>query len=435
MKGKGKIFVLIFIMQITLAYLFTLYYDNNFFVISIMLSLIIEFIIIIVIFIVLNSMNNKYVSKLNNIYDTVYDPVKRLYNKSILVKKNSKKWRLILALYCFTTVFPLATVYFEQHTTKSISSPRDFYKIHNNLDGKYYLTNDIDLTNYSYKTNNKCDINNKFIGSLDGKGYSINNLHQELFYCVGKTGQISNLRFINVDINSNTDRVGTVTKVNYGRLFNIEVEGNVKGNDTVGGLVGENSGIIELSSFAGLVEGQDYIGGISGENRGNITKLYAVGTVNGNNYVGGIVGYNVCLRCFISNAYSNSTIIGNNLVGGIVGRGIIRNSFVLGDVYVNQNEFLPSDRYSPFDFTLGNIYSYGNYDLSKGFIYSGKTIENYDIPTSSIITEKELLDKNWYINTLNYDENIWDFSVLENGCLPILKNKEGQTLYKISDNN
>lgn len=63
----------------------------------------------------------------------------------------------------------------------------------------------------------------------------------------------------------------------------------------VGGIVGDNFGLIEDCAFEGLVKGNDYIGGIAGynESTGVIINCTTHGTVSGQHYTGGVVGANV----------------------------------------------------------------------------------------------------------------------------------------------
>lgn len=80
-------------------------------------------------------------------------------------------------------------------------------------------------------------------------------------------------------------------------IVNLNVEGVIKpeGNPmVVGGIVGDNYGIIENCSFAGTVKGKDYVGGIAGFNEAgaSIIGCHAYGKITGVHYTGGICGEN-----------------------------------------------------------------------------------------------------------------------------------------------
>lgn len=80
-------------------------------------------------------------------------------------------------------------------------------------------------------------------------------------------------------------------------IANLNVTGIVRpGGDqmVVGGIVGDNSGIIIHSSFDGTVEGTDYVGGVTGfnEQSGIIMDCTYSGKVVGTHYTGGIAGEN-----------------------------------------------------------------------------------------------------------------------------------------------
>ncbi len=65
----------------------------------------------------------------------------------------------------------------------------------------------------------------------------------------------------------------------------------------IGGIVGDNAGMIANCKFEGYVEGYDYIGGIAGYNEttGIISACFVTGKITGLHHVGGICGTNVGL--------------------------------------------------------------------------------------------------------------------------------------------
>ncbi|MBQ7859264.1 MAG: hypothetical protein IJ347_03905, partial [Faecalibacterium sp.] len=78
---------------------------------------------------------------------------------------------------------------------------------------------------------------------------------------------------------------------------NLTVEGQVTpegSRSRVGGIAGENAGLILNCRFAGTVSGGDRVGGIAGRNTvtGIIQSCHTAGDVHGNHFVGGIAGDN-----------------------------------------------------------------------------------------------------------------------------------------------
>ncbi len=136
---------------------------------------------------------------------------------------------------------------------------------------KVYLTADIDLAGAGFVTIPT------FGGYFDGQGHTIS----------GFTVR---------------DSVSYVGLFNYTQrtavIANMRVEGTVRPNGSqmvVGGIVGDNSGILLNCVFDGIVEANDYVGGVVGYNEisGVLMNSEADGTVKGAHYTGGIAGDNV----------------------------------------------------------------------------------------------------------------------------------------------
>lgn len=125
-----------------------------------------------------------------------------------------------------------------------------------------------------------------FGGSFDGQGHTIHNVSitdslspAGLFGVVQAGGSVRSLHV-----------VGTVTPSSDGR--------------SVGGIAGENNGIIEKCSFTGTVSGQVYVGGIAGHTgaSGSILACETRGAVIGDSMTGGITGYNEGLLADCTNS-------------------------------------------------------------------------------------------------------------------------------------
>lgn len=125
-----------------------------------------------------------------------------------------------------------------------------------------------------------------FGGSFDGQGHTIHNVSiTDSLSPVGLFGVVQaggSVRSLHV--------VGTVTPSGDGR--------------SVGGIAGENNGIIEKCSFTGTVSGQVYVGGIAGHTgaSGSILACETRGAVIGDSMTGGITGYNEGLLADCTNS-------------------------------------------------------------------------------------------------------------------------------------
>lgn len=94
-------------------------------------------------------------------------------------------------------------------------------------------------------------------------------------------------------IDGETDNVGGLLGYfGYGTVTNSYSNGNVSGNSSVGGFVGQNLDIIENCYATGQVTANYTAGGFVGDNRDTITNSYATGNVNGKRCLGGFVGTN-----------------------------------------------------------------------------------------------------------------------------------------------
>ncbi|MHC1721576.1 MAG: InlB B-repeat-containing protein [Aminipila sp.] len=168
------------------------------------------------------------------------------------------------------------------------------------------LKNNIDLTTLSqYKELQSYEP----IGSLD-KPFKGN------FY--GNNYTISGL-----SINSALDNQGLFGYTSEGTIKDLKVQGNVKGKNNVGGIVGDaqSTKIINcILTGNSKIDGQQNVGGIVGNSLSSISKCICdtntkVNSENG--YVGGIAGTNTAS---VSDSYSLATILGkDDHKGGVVG--------------------------------------------------------------------------------------------------------------------
>ena len=191
-------------------------------------------------------------------------------------------------------------------------------------------------------------------------------------YCISMSGMHSNvtMTFQPGNYEDGEGLGGLVGEVDYGSITastftgTINLQSSATGTsntayyEEVGGLVGyfDSNDAISNSHFSGSIlgtcpvntcsDGDEYIGGLAGENEGLITSSYATGVItlakNENENVGGLVGDSG--DAAISNSYSTVVITApgsyNRSFGGFIGDfdgQPITNSYATGSVTVGPN--------------------------------------------------------------------------------------------------
>lgn len=136
---------------------------------------------------------------------------------------------------------------------------------------------------------------------------------------------------------------GGLSGVNYGYFNNSHAIADVKGDgDRVGGFIGSNYGSVNNSFAGGTVLGYDGVGGFIGTNEifGDVKKCYSTSTTGGRVSVGGFIGYNY--QSSSSSCYSSGDVVGEYRVGGFLGSsndGSIDNGYSDGNVSGNGRYF------------------------------------------------------------------------------------------------
>lgn len=195
------------------------------------------------------------------------------------MKKQKKPYRNIISfILCIIILVTNLNLSLATSTNIYIDSADDFVKFSQmaSLDTYFkgkrvILQSDINLSNidnFSVPT---------FSGFFDGQGYTISGIS------ITQNGSVKGLfRYLQED----------------GVIKNLNISGKITpsgSKSVIGGLVGNNKGIIENCNFSGTVEGENNIGGLVGINEvtGTITNCNSEGTVIGNHFTGGIVGQNL----------------------------------------------------------------------------------------------------------------------------------------------
>ena len=279
-----------------------------------------------------------------------------------------------------------------------IKTAQDLDNIRNDLDGKYILMNDIDLSSYS-NWDPIGDDSAGFTGVLDGNGYTISNLTINrpdedvvgLFAIIGDFntmtgGEVKDLCLENVNI-AGSCYVGGIAPMLMGNITNCCVIGNIFSNGNIdgasysGGLVGyQTYGTVSNSYAAGRIEGNGVLtGGLVGMNAfGTISNSYTSNDVMGSEGVGGLVGNNY--GGMISNSYATGVVLGVTHVGGLVGESMAGGK-------------LENSIWNPE--TTGQNIAYG-YDDGMGVFTNNNGL-----------TTSQMQDPaNWQ----GWDDTVWDFS-------------------------
>lgn len=247
------------------------------------------------------------------------------------------------------------------------------------------LLNDIDLEEREWTP-----IGNYETGIFDGNNYTISNLRisknssgkaisSQGFFGSVTGGTIKNFTILG-EVKTTDYNVGGIAGSTSKDtiLSNIIANVDVTGNEKVGGIVGNNSGIITNCYNNGNVTGVvELTGGITGFNDGLIIKCNNTGDASSSyDFIGGIAGYNSGNIKLCSN--SGNIKSPGSYIGGIAGENLtkymdalISNCYNTGDITSSYDE----------DGYLGGIVGYNSYAFVEscynvGKIQGGKSYSN-----------------------------------------------------------
>ncbi len=239
-----------------------------------------------------------------------------------------------------------------------ISSVDDLVSLRNHplqYDSHFILTADLDLNGQVFDTavigwdlNSWDDLEfdgEKFTGVFDGNGHTLSNLtimggdkaYIGLFGYIGEGGVVKDVVLKDVTVSGDYG-VGGLCGQNAGVIQRCEVTGMVRATNTwCGGVCGKNftQGTIIQCSGHGSIEGRAITGGVCGMNFGTIADSLATAGVTGSYEVGGLCGSNAGGR--IERCSASGVVTGlKSTTGGLCGSngpvGIIRQSFASGAV-------------------------------------------------------------------------------------------------------
>lgn len=326
--------------------------------------------------------------------------------------KNTLK-KILSVFLAFVLSFGVLNLAFADETEQvpegyiGIYTAEDLNNIRNNLSGKYFLMNDIDLSVYENWEPIGTD-NLPFTGEFNGNGNEIINFLSEygLFYCVSKA-KIKNVGITHCNINGIIKRtyIGVIANKSINSNFeNCYTSGKVfktTGNGqltiaydlSVGGLAGLSSSSSFKNCYSTVSFSLDYTvmnryaaGGLIGEaDSSEFSCCYAVSTFsevfigNGNTegrniYTGGLIGNsvsnNVFSNCYYSPNSINSTGLPDKQQQGTEGISI--------------GELSNKDSYEGFDFEKVWVIEENGYPV----LNYEKINSNLDDPEPTLINAK-----------------------------------------------
>lgn len=193
----------------------------------------------------------------------------------------------------------------------------------------------------------------EFSGTFDGSGFTISNLTLSgatnsnngigVFARVGTTATIRETHLRNVTLTTSDSNVGLLVGALTGTLQQSSAAGSLTGGGNLGGLVGNNGGVIEdswadvtvndpSSGTSGGLVGVNGIGGTVGAIRRSFSTGIVLATGAGSRS-GGLVGWNAS-GSIISDSYATGSVTGGSNAGGLVGdnRSSVSRSYATGSV-------------------------------------------------------------------------------------------------------
>jgi hypothetical protein len=293
-----------------------------------------------------------------------------------------------------------------------------------------------------------------FMGTFDGKGYTITGLYINskdgmyggLFGSIGKLGEVEpvvrNVNLVDVEIvNVDLYGGGAVGLINYmGKVERVSVTGTINGRRYIGGVVGwnnrgkifESSSDVAISRVTASSTGYavDSVGGIVGDSTlGEIRDCYAQGSISLEalddiTYIGGLIGY--MDRGSLKNSYADVPI---QIVGGpwVEGVGGLIGYHDDGTVYSSYSTGLVTASGSSLDSIGGFVgYTYGVYDNVGYFVQGAFPAIGFDDTAGASITYQEDAVAAFYPSShLIYSDadSTWNFDTIwlqRASALPIL---------------
>ena len=388
----------------------------------------------------------------------VYNPIVCVSNYSIL--SITTKGAMNLA---YTRTYEENERNIKLELYNEIWTIEDWQNMKKNNKENYKLMQDLDFKN----ANENLYTNITLSGILEGMGHTIKNINTKwyLFFNIEDGAIIRNINIENYSAVSDAYYLGIFSISQNALLENINCN-NITLKTTkstqIGGLVGNSNQTIFKNitlnnvkiEMQGSKDTLTYIGGVAGAANADFQNV-AVNNLNINDTnsatkkIGGIVGQQSSAKFKIENCYVKGKIVSNSgYIGGIAGSGqtVIKNSYAYVDI-IGNGEYIGgivgNNEQNSLEIKnnlyIGNIVNKKQTDLTKPIIGNSDamSVNNYIYENNKIngnidkkeksLTEKQLKNKDTYINKLKFDSN-FNYENVENGMLPKLNNSETKNL-------
>lgn len=304
---------------------------------------------------------------------------------------------------------------------KKITTPEEFLAIGRSLESlkkQYVLEADLDFSTLS---SGGFAVSGTFSGELNGNGHSISGLDAVLFEKMDGAS-VTDLTIAGSNLTGDPQKGALANEIRNSTVEKIRVKDlTIKnGANQAGGLAGIISGseVRKISVEDISIRADNTIGGIAGQFDGRILEdCIVTGTLEGTSRhqmgarVGGITGWQgggIMRRCLTKTAITAAEPIGN---GGIIGGPQSGSAAVESSVSLSTG--VNANRISGWD--VLSITS-SAYELESSDSISSMNEGNADRIFQ--ITEEQSRDRAFYIETLGWSEEVWDFDWLLAGGLP-----------------
>ena len=294
----------------------------------------------------------------------------------------------------------------------------EFFKsMSSNLRGTFRLEQDLDASRLS---DAEAAVLGIFSGELDGNGHTIYNLDRPLFQTLNGA-KVHDLVIEDADITKQVKGILAGTISGNSQITDTYIINSSLNNpqNQIGGF----AGVIGSSTISGCavvnvnIRGLDTIGGIGGQLNGSttITDCYVTGTLTGTSTsssgarVGGITGWysgRSIDRCFTKVDITAPSRTGN---GGIIGGP------QSGNVTINNS--LSMSTGDAYRIAGGNTLN----AVKSVYEYAGSNSTTNVKNTNSVQETSDIYSKGFYVDTLGFSEETWNFDLIDNDIIPSLQ--------------
>jgi len=255
-------------------------------------------------------------------------------------------------------------------------------------------------------------LNSSQIFDLTLEGSSIQT-SEKVIGALSKAAQYAKLENIvakDISIVTTNEQIGgLIGSMAYTSMKNVHViEANISGTKRVGTLAGYAGAcnIMQCSTNGTVTGTGNACGGFIGEIYSNtiIQDCYAIGTVQGNQDIGGFVGY--VNNATIKNCFSNCKAKGNTGIASFVGQTANNATIQNNITFANQAVGYKFDGR-----TANNKFTNfaNNYEAEASAGRSTLTRTDVDFTEKiKIATKEEVRSKNFYTQTLGWEDTIWN---------------------------